>query len=986
MSTSRSPLEWSDQEVALWLCSLSLEDYIAKFHTVNGAELLGMDEEALWNKGVKNRKDRRKLLDALGRMKRSTSMMARTPSSVASGTKEAQTKQLREMFPKISKRSVEHCQRVTKDFNEAVEMLLALDSEQASKSNTGGSTDGKVLRLDQSLQGESGTDGHLDLDDDMPTQRRSKDNLQRGKEASSIYQVDPVLVEQINELMPEVEPELVAYALNLERGDVDAAFELLLSLSTPLEQIDPQAKPDVMARSATLRKAPRAGSGPPPPQAEQVYMTITRKEYNDNDLYADPRELSSSRSSFRSELASSTDAGSDYVEVAPDEEDLEPDWGLVQECRMALLSDEASAPESTLSPPRRTLNFAADDNLNRLSRSFPELSPEQIAVFYQDHDQDMDATAEALLDLTLNGDAPAAASVPKPAAKSTAPPREPAPTRPVSSQTSSGAKRPKSMAGSTSARERKSPSRRSSVYVSRSELRRASVMMTEEMVTLVSQQRWSARPDVQQSGLLSTMSKEEVKRQEAMQEVLITEQAYRKDLQVLLKLLLQPLQAIFTSPDAIEPLKPNDLKRRSKRGSTSKSSDMEPESTFDIVTPKTGKVMLETVERLDKESSQLLQALKRRQSQVPTKTIVDILSRVADPLSRAFFGYCTTCFRLQRAAEADPVTPALLALHSVLDKANASPLARSLPIGAFILAPVQRLARYPMLIQAVQKYTPKDSSDFAKLNELHDRFTTTVRKCNARLQALEDYQQLERLQKQMDFSRLEQSFDLPLRTRRLLRKGRVQLVVLNDKGKWVKSKTLELFLFNDMMQYCKPVRHKKTDTLHYVVYKQIHRSLLEVRPAEATPEGEKLVRSFASKEGESVLMEVLLFGPSITQLWVRCPSAADRQRWLEAFNPPKEEQDPIYQEWNCPRARAIADYDAKQSDELTLRIGDIINILVRDKDGFTKGVITNVIGNNNRPTRGWFPKGCIRELDSIHQQAKVFKANMLKAPVSHDYK
>jgi hypothetical protein len=62
---------------------------------------------------------------------------------------------------------------------------------------------------------------------------------------------------------------------------------------------------------------------------------------------------------------------------------------------------------------------------------------------------------------------------------------------------------------------------------------------------------------------------------------------------------------------------------------------------------------------------------------------------------------------------------------------------------------------------------------------------------------------------------------LAFRTRRLLRKGRVQLVVLNDKGKYVKSKTLELFLFNDMMQYCKPVRHKKTDTLHYVVYKQV---------------------------------------------------------------------------------------------------------------------------------------------------------------------
>jgi hypothetical protein len=33
------------------------------------------------------------------------------------------------------------------------------------------------------------------------------------------------------------------------------------------------------------------GEGPPPLQTEQVYMTITRREYDDSDLYADPKEL-----------------------------------------------------------------------------------------------------------------------------------------------------------------------------------------------------------------------------------------------------------------------------------------------------------------------------------------------------------------------------------------------------------------------------------------------------------------------------------------------------------------------------------------------------------------------------------------------------------------------------------------------------------------------------------------------------------------------
>ena len=60
--------------------------------------------------------------------------------------------------------------------------------------------------------------------------------------------------------------------------------------------------------------------------------------------------------------------------------------------------------------------------------------------------------------------------------------------------------------------------------------------------SLVSQQRWSARAEVRQSSLLKSLSPKEIKRQEAMHEVLTTEAAYNSDLQVLLKLLLEPLQ------------------------------------------------------------------------------------------------------------------------------------------------------------------------------------------------------------------------------------------------------------------------------------------------------------------------------------------------------------------------------------------------------------------------------------------------------------
>ena len=39
--------------------------------------------------------------------------------------------------------------------------------------------------------------------------------------------------------------------------------------------------------------------------------------------------------------------------------------------------------------------------------------------------------------------------------------------------------------------------------------------------------------------------------------------------------------------------------------------------------------------------------------------------------------------------------------------------------------------------------------------------------------------------------------------------------------------------------------------------------------------------------------------------------------------PPKKE---MFNDWDCPQVRAVVDYDSQQADELTLFVGDIINI------------------------------------------------------------
>jgi hypothetical protein len=69
----------------------------------------------------------------------------------------------------------------------------------------------------------------------------------------------------------------------------------------------------------------------------------------------------------------------------------------------------------------------------------------------------------------------------------------------------------------------------------------------------------------------------------------------------------------------------------------------------------------------------------------------------------------------------------------------------------------------------------------------------------------------------------------------------------------------------------------------------------------------------------------------------------------------------------------MMDYDANQADELTLRLGDILKITTRLPDGWLKGTIEHVVVNMNRPTSGWFPAACVKEIESFHSRASELK-------------
>lgn len=456
-----------------------------------------------------------------------------------------------------------------------------------------------------------------------------------------------------------------------------------------------------------------------------------------------------------------------------------------------------------------------------------------------------------------------------------------------------------------------------------------------EKVTLESLKekgRWSDRVDVKQSGLLESLDKREVKRQEAMLELLQTEETYCSDVEALLALVLRPMQAQAHGGCRFGNL-------LSLRQITN---------------------MLLTSDRLKEVSEGFIADLKARQAEgAIVSTLSDILLKWAANIRRAFIAYCTTCFNLQNIFEANDPD-----MSAILEKSRKSPLAKKLPVDAFVLAPMQRLARYPLLLKSILERTQETGADHAAVQEALNVYTQNAREANVRLKSLEDHATLQNIEKTLDFSRLRNHVPIVDPKRVLVKRGGLNFVTLNDKGRVAKAKRLEFMLFTDMLLYAKPVRDKRTGNPSYLVYRMVHRSLFEARRFDLP--GTK------GSEGESLIEMIIYLGDSTARLILQASSPTDRQRWMDVLDPPKEEQ---YAEWDCPQVRVVQDYDARQPDEISLRAGDIINVTTKGDDMMWKGTIVRVVVQTNRPTTGWFPALCVKEIASLHQQAKVFKAN-----------
>ncbi|ESO99387.1 hypothetical protein LOTGIDRAFT_186775 [Lottia gigantea] len=84
---------------------------------------------------------------------------------------------------------------------------------------------------------------------------------------------------------------------------------------------------------------------------------------------------------------------------------------------------------------------------------------------------------------------------------------------------------------------------------------------------------------------------------------------------------------------------------------------------------------------------------------------------------------------------------------------------------------------------------------------------------------------------------------------------------------------------------------------------------------------------------------------------------------------------------DCPQVQCIKKYVGRESDELSLEVSDVINVLKKSKDGMFEGE------RIHDGERGWFPVDHTEEILNSHVRARNLKMRYrLLIKASEEYK
>ncbi|KAL3076254.1 hypothetical protein niasHS_013525 [Heterodera schachtii] len=460
---------------------------------------------------------------------------------------------------------------------------------------------------------------------------------------------------------------------------------------------------------------------------------------------------------------------------------------------------------------------------------------------------------------------------------------------------------------------------------------------------------WCELPEVKEAGLLDQLDDGQKKLQEAYFEVITSEASYLRSLSFL-------ISHFMSSPELL--------------GSKSDRS---------IITTSERKHLFSNIVAIRDCSERLLCDLESRlKDSLVLSELCDILCYYYECHFSPYISYCSNQVYQDRTLKALKSSNSLFL--ACIQRLETDRQCQGLDMRSFLMLPMQRITRYPLLIFAIRERLHPDKIQ-------HSVATRALTLANQASEGAEKRRQwhihslpfsTEQLL-EIDAKVVYRGSELrrvPLVSsgRYLVKSGRLSQLVAERRGtSALKTRHLMLFLFSDLLLVTKGRTNGTFVCKDYALRRFVFAEPLEANDARVPL---RALHAIGSSSSNLHLILCTLAqnarGNQQVELLLNADSESDRERWLTAMRPPTcaNTEDKIYSEWDCPQALAVHNYAIQQEDELSLNKGDVVNILRKMTDGWFYGERTR------DAQMGWFPSSYVQQVLNDHNKANSFRQKL----------
>ncbi|XP_060579714.1 ephexin-1-like [Ruditapes philippinarum] len=482
---------------------------------------------------------------------------------------------------------------------------------------------------------------------------------------------------------------------------------------------------------------------------------------------------------------------------------------------------------------------------------------------------------------------------------------------------------------------------------------------------------WSEMQEVQSSGLLKTITSHETQLHELMFEIITSEATYLKSLKV--------LDEVFAKSEEFSSNEPGKC----------------------VLSKQERHVIFSNTEEIRKTSERFLSELTSSwKKSIKMLDICDIITKHANSSFSCYVIYCSNQEYQNRIATTLRKRPDFQNALATLERHETC---KSLTFASFLILPVQRIPRLLLLVAAICERVDKIDNERKRMSDLvanenqnnekssikksamcaMKALNKVARKSDDAVRKMQQTEQMIELDKKIDFP-LNKMTKIPLisTSRFLVKQGTVTKIVNEAGNRKIFSsskpskKIRHIFLFTDMLLITK----KKGERYKVIDYAKRNKLLIE--EIDSVDKYTRVLPLGVPSGCSNLFLLVTLENCEKKQVEdvFSCDSASDRARWVEALTPIKvTENEQIYENWDCPQVRCVKRYVAKEPDELTLELSDVVNVFKKLKDGMFEGE------RIRDGERGWFPSSCTTEIENDHVRARNTRMKYKLMSATEDY-